>query len=85
MSGNKKLDVGALKLGLLSRIAERTKKKVLENRYGEIMRDDNKTHGYYIVNWDRPPHEFQEDTDIFKAGNLFYNATYLNIIHEAHH
>ena len=50
----KKLD--ALNLEVLSGIAERTRRRVLDNRYGEIMTDENETHGYYIVKWDRPPH-----------------------------
>ena len=69
--GNKKLDVDALKLELLSGISERKIRRVLENRYGAIMKDDNKTHGYYIVKWYRLPHELQEDTDIFQASDVF--------------
>ena len=49
------------------------------------MKDNNKTHGYYIVNWDRPPHELQEDTDIFQAVYLVLNSTYLNPIQQSHH
>ena len=37
--GNKKLDVDALKMELLSGIVEMTKRRVLENRYGSIMTD----------------------------------------------
>ena len=48
------------------------------------MTEDNKTHEYYIVKLDRPPHKFQEDTDIFRAGDVVYNATYLNPIKQAH-
>ena len=40
--GNEKLDVDALKLELLSGIAERTGKRVSEKMYGAIMKDDNK-------------------------------------------
>ena len=58
---------------------------VLENRYGKIMIDDNKTHGYYIVKWYRPLHELQEDTDIFQSGDVFCNDTYLNPIQQANH
>ena len=58
---------------------------MLENRYGKIMADDKKTHVYYIVKWDRPLHKFQEDTDIFQAGDLICNATYLDPIQQAHH
>ena len=65
----------ALKLEVLSRIAERTIRRVLENRYVAMMKDDNKTHGYYIVNWERPPHELQGGTDIFKSGDSVCNAT----------
>ena len=61
----------ALKLELLSGIEERKIRRVLENRYGVIMKDDNKTHGYYIVKWYRPPHTLQEDTDIFQASGVF--------------
>ena len=61
----------ALKLELLSGISERKIRRVLENRYGAIMKDDNKTHGYYIVKWYRLPHELQEDTDIFQASDVF--------------
>ena len=49
------------------------------------MTDDNKTHGYYIVKWDRPPHELKEDTEIFQSGDLFFNAAYLNKTQQAHH
>ena len=49
------------------------------------MTDDNKTHEYYIVKWDRPPHELQEETDIFQAGDVVYNARYINSIQQAHH
>ena len=49
------------------------------------MTDDNKTHRYYIVKWDRPPHEFQEDDDIFQAVDVFCNSTYLNPIQQEHH
>ena len=65
----------ALKLEILSGIPERTIRRVSENRYGSIMSGDKKTHGYYIVKWDRPPLEFQEDTDKFQAGDVFFNAT----------
>ena len=58
---------------------------LLENRYGEIMTDNNKTHGYYIVQWDIPPHEFKERTDIFQAGDVVCNAIYINTIKQAHH
>ena len=68
----------ALKLELLSGISERTRKRVLENRYGEIMPCNNKTHGYYIVKLDKFPHELHEDTDIFQADDVVFNATYLN-------
>ena len=40
---------------------------VLENRYVSIITDDNTTHGCYILKWERPPHELQEDTDIFQS------------------
>ena len=59
--------------------------RVLENRYGETMTDSNKTHGYIIVKWDIPSHEFQEDTDIFQADYVVCNTTYLNTIHQLHH
>ena len=49
------------------------------------MTDNKKTHGYYFVKWDRPPYEFQEDTDIFQAGDIVCNATYLKSIQQAHH
>ena len=65
----------ALKLEILSGLVKRTRRRVLENRYEEIMTEDNKTHEYYIVKWYRPPHKFQEDTDIFQVGDGFYNAT----------
>ena len=55
----------ALKLEVLSEIIERTRRRVLENRYGTIMTNDNKTHGYYIVKWVIPTHKLHEDTDIF--------------------
>ena len=64
------MDVDALNLEVSSGISERTVRRVLENRYGEIMKDDKKTHGYYIVKWDRPPHKLQEDTDIFQARDV---------------
>ena len=75
----------ALKLKLLSVKTESTIRIVLKNRYVAIMLDNNKTYGHYIVKWDRPPHKFQEDTDIFRAGDVVYNATYLNPIKQAHH
>ena len=59
--------------------------KVLENRYGEIMTENIKTHESYIVKWDIPPHKLQEGTDIFQAGDVVCNATYLNSIQQAHH
>ena len=34
------------------------------------MTYNNKTHGYYIGKWERPPYELQEDTDIFQAGDV---------------
>ena len=34
-----------------------TRRRVSEYRNGEIMIDDNKTHGYYILNWDRTLHK----------------------------
>ena len=46
----------------------------------EQLWQTTKTHGYYIVKWDRPPHILQEDTEIFQASDIFYNATYLNPI-----
>ena len=49
------------------------------------MTDDNRTHGYYIVKWDRPPYELQEDTEIFQAGDVVCNATYLDTIQQPHH
>ena len=49
------------------------------------MTDDNKTHEYYIVKWDRPPHELQEETDIFQAGDVVWNAKYLNPIQQSRH
>ena len=49
------------------------------------MTDGNKTHGYYIVKWDRPQYEFQEDTKIFQSGDLVYNATYLNLTQQENH
>ena len=49
------------------------------------MTDDNKTHGYYIVKWDRHPHELQEDTGIFQAVDVVCNDTHLNPIQQAHH
>ena len=52
----KKLDVDALNMEVLSGIEERKRRRVLEIRYGEIMTEYKKTHGYYIVKWDRPPH-----------------------------
>ena len=55
---------------VLSGIAERTRRRVFENRYGAMMTDDNKTHGYYIVKWDIPPHKLQEYTDIFQVGDV---------------
>ena len=75
----------ALKLEVLSRIAERTIRRVLEIRYGAIMTDDKKKHGYYNVKWDRPPHILQEDTEIFQAGDAVCNSTYLNPIQQSHH
>ena len=39
------------------------------------MKDNNKTYGCYIAKWARPLHKFQEDTDIFQAGELVSNAT----------
>ena len=75
----------ALKLEVLSGISERTRRRLLENRYGEIMTNNNKTHGYNIVKWDRPQHELYEDTDILQAGVLVCNATYLNPIQQSHH
>ena len=55
---------------------------MLENRYGEIMTDDNKTHVYYIVNWDRPLHKLQKGTDISQAGGVVCNDTKLNPIQQ---
>ena len=83
--GNKKLDVDSLKMEILSGISEITRKRVLENMYGSIITDDNKTHGYYIVQWDRTLHKLQEDTDIFHAGDVVCNATYTNLMQQAHH
>ena len=40
--GNKKMDVDILNLGVLSGIARRTRSRVLEKRYGEIITEDNK-------------------------------------------
>ena len=57
----------ALNLELLSGISARKRRIVLENRYVIMMTDDNKIHGYYIVNWYRPPKTFQGNTDIFPA------------------
>ena len=34
------------------------------------MEDYKKTHGYYIINWARPPHKLQEDIEIFQAGDV---------------
>ena len=82
---SKKLERDSLNMEVLSGIAESTIRRVLENRYGEIISDKNKTHGYYIVNWDIPPHKLQEDTDIFQAGGIVCNATYINPIQQAHH
>ena len=45
---------------------------------------DNKTHEYCIAKWDRPPQKLQEDTDIFQAGDVVCNATYLNKIQQEH-
>ena len=59
-----------MNLEVLSGISESTIRIVLGNRYGEIMTDENKTHGCYIIKWYRPPHKFQEDTDIFQAGGV---------------
>ena len=53
--------------------------RVLEKKY------NNKTHGYYIVKWERTPDELQEDTDIFQAGDIVCNATYVNTIQQANH
>ena len=39
---------------------------MIGNRYGSIITDDNKTHGYYIVKWDRTPHEYKKIPKIFK-------------------
>ena len=72
----------ALKLEVLSGKSERTRRRVLENRYGEIMTDDNKTHVYYIVNWDRPLHKLQKGTDISQAGGVVCNDTKLNPIQQ---
>ena len=74
-----------LKLEVSSGIAERTRRRVSENRYGAIMIDDNKTHGYYIVKWDRHTHELQEDTGIFQAVDVVCNYKYLNPTQQAHH
>ena len=49
-----------------------------------MMKNYNKTHGCNIVKWDRPLHELQEDTDIFQAGDVVCNATYLNPIQQEH-
>ena len=65
--GNKKLDANSLNMEVLSRMEERTRRRVLENRYGAIMIVKNKIHGCYIVKSDRPPHKFQEYKDIFQA------------------
>ena len=51
---------------------------MFDNRCGQIMIDDNKTNGYYVVNWYGTPHKFQKDTDGFQAGDAVYNATNLN-------
>ena len=58
---------------------------ILDNRYGEIMTDNNKIYGYYLINWDGPPYEFQGDTDGFQAGGLVCNARYLNPIEQECH
>ena len=47
---------------------------MIENRYVTITTDDNNTHGYNIVKWDRPPHKFQEDTDTFQVGYVVHAA-----------
>ena len=49
------------------------------------MKHDKKTYEYYIVKWYIPPHELQEDTDIFQVGDVVCNATYLNSIRQTHH
>ena len=69
-----------MNLEVLYGISEITRRIMLEKRYGAIMIDENKTHGYYIVKWDIPTHELQEETDIFQAGSLVCNATYFNPI-----
>ena len=43
------------------------------------------THGYYIVKWERTPQKLQEDTEIFQAGDVVCNTTYLNPIQQSHH
>ena len=64
-TGNEKLDVKTLKLEVSSGIEERKSGRVLENKHVSMMTDDNKPHGYYILKLDRPPHELQEDNEIF--------------------
>ena len=49
------------------------------------MIDDNKTNGYYVVNWYGTPHKFQKDTDGFQAGDVVFNTTYINSIQQYIH
>ena len=49
----------------------------------EQLWQTTKTHGYYIVKWDRPLKQFQEDTDIFQAGYEVFNDKYLNLIQQS--
>ena len=49
------------------------------------MLDNNKTHRYYIVKWDRPPKKLQGDTDIFQSGDVVCNTIYINTIQQAYH
>ena len=64
-----------LKLEVLYVIAEIKIRIILDNRYGAIMKNDNKTYRYYVVKWYGPSYEFQEETDRFQAGDVVCNAT----------
>ena len=59
------MDVDDFNMEVVYIIVDRTVRVMLDNSYVAIMIDDNKIDGYYVVNWDRPLHKFQEDTDVF--------------------
>ena len=64
------MDVDDFNMEVVYRIVDRTVRVMLDNSYVSIMIDDNKIDGYYVVNWDRLLHKFQEDTDVFRSGNV---------------